>query len=445
MVNISVIGLGKLGSCLATSLASKGFSVFGFDVDKAKVEALNKANPQQYEKNLKNYLKKYKNKLNFSTDLKTTILKSDVTFIVVNTPSNKNGDFSNRFLEKACKEIGKIILAKKRYHLIVIVSTVMPNTMKNIVNRVIEKYSKKKFGKDYGLCYNPEFIALGSIIHDLLHPDFILIGESDKKAGDILAKIYNRLLNKPKIKRMSLENAEIAKIALNSYITTKISFANQLAQLCQKIPGTNVDVITDAIGNDRRIGTKYFRGGMSYGGPCFPRDSIAFINAAKKVNCNLPIVEAVHKFNLKHSEQIANIISSYISTRSTVAILGASYKPNTDVIDESPSLLVAKLLKNKGFKVKIFDPVAIQNVKKAYGNVFEYYQDIEKCLEGTDALVVGTMWSHVLSSLNNRKLTKMRGNLIFDCWRYLDGKKVPKNFKIIKLGAIKVENKNQSK
>jgi len=248
MTDISIIGLGKLGACMLVAFASKGFKVTGVEIDKKRADLLKKGKTWHYEPQLEEYLNKYSDNITITDNFDEAIKNSSVTFVVVNTPSEKNGGFSTKQLIPACKSIGSALNQKNDYHLVVVTSTVMPQTIRNEVLPEIESSSGKKIGKDFGLCYNPEFIALGSVIHDFLNPDFILIGESDKNAGDLLDTIFEKLLDSPKLRRMSLENAEVTKIALNSYITMKITFANLLAELCEKIPNGNVDVITESSG-----------------------------------------------------------------------------------------------------------------------------------------------------------------------------------------------------
>jgi len=358
MTDISIIGLGKLGACMLVAFASKGFKVTGVEIDKKRADLLKNGKTWHYEPQLEEYLNKYSDNITITDNFDEAIKNSSATFIVVNTPSEKNGAFSTKQLIPACKSIGSALKQKNDYHLVVVTSTVMPQTIRNEVLPEIESSSSKKIGKDFGLCFNPEFIALGSVIRDFLNPDFILIGESDKNAGDLLSAIYEKLLESPKLRRMSLENAEVTKIALNSYITMKITFANLLAELCEKIPNGNVDVITESIGLDRRIGKNYLKGALSFGGPCFPRDN---------------------SLALQHHKG------------GKISILGVTYKPNTDVIEASASIEIAKRLVNKGARVTLHDPVALDNVKKEFDNMFTCEMNLEKCIRDSDVCVLATI------------------------------------------------------
>jgi len=217
---------------------------------------------------------------------------------------------------------------------------------------------------------------------------------------------------------MSLENAEVTKIALNSYITMKITFANLLAELCEKIPNGNVDVITESMGLDRRIGKNYLKGALSFGGPCFPRDNRAFSLAAKIQGCNLELPDIVDKINYSHINHITDLVLQH-HKGGKISILGVTYKPNTDVIEASASIEIAKRLVNKGARVTLHDPVALDNVKKEYDDMFTCETNIEKCIRDSDVCVLATPWEQY-KNLKENDFKQMTGNTIIDCWRFLD-------------------------
>src|SRR5262249_32804959 len=205
-----------------------------------------------------------------------------------------------------CEAIGRALRAKQRFHLVVLTSTVMPGTTGGPVRAALEEASGKRVGQDFGLCYGPEFIALGSVIRDFLNPDFVLIGESDLRSGAMLESLYKEVCeNDPPVARMNLVNAEITKLSINSYVTTKISFANMLARICEKLPEADVDVVTAALGLDSRIGTKYLKGAVSYGGPCFPRDNRAFAALARQLDAPADLPEATDPFNRAQARVLA--------------------------------------------------------------------------------------------------------------------------------------------
>jgi len=259
-MNLSVIGLGKLGVCTAACFALKGFDVIGIDINKDFVDAINNSKAPVYEPKLQEIIASVRGKLKGTQDYKEAVRKSDITFIIVPTPSRLDGHLSDKTIQDVLKRLSVALReANKRYHLFVITSTVTPGTVDEKLIPLIESVSGKKLNTDFGVCYNPEFIALGSVITDFLNPDIVLIGESDKSAGDKLEDVYSIVCeNKPYVARMSIISSEIAKISLNSYITMKISFANTLANICEALPGANIDDITRALGADKRVSPYYF-------------------------------------------------------------------------------------------------------------------------------------------------------------------------------------------
>ncbi|MCX5704314.1 MAG: nucleotide sugar dehydrogenase, partial [Candidatus Omnitrophica bacterium] len=337
----SVIGIGKLGLPLAALYASRGYNVIGLDLDERIVESVNKGVSPIYEPGLDDLLKKHDGRLKATTDFDYAVSNSYITFILVPTPSEESGRFSNKYVEAAAEKVARVIKNKNDFHIVNITSTVMPGTCETVIKPLLEKVSGKKCGVDFGLCYNPEFIALGSVIKDLSTPDAILIGESDNKSGETLSEVYKTVCaNNPPIFRTTFNNAELAKIALNVFITTKITLANTFAEICEKLPGGDVDAVTRFLGLDSRIGPKYLKGGLGYGGPCFPRDNLAFINLAKQYKVQSWLQESTHKVNQHQNERIAEIVKRKLGKikGTRIAFLGITYKPNTDVIEESAAL-----------------------------------------------------------------------------------------------------------
>jgi len=251
-------------------------------------------------------------------------------------------------------------------------------------------------------------------------PDLVLIGESDTKAGDALVKIQDKTCtNAPPMERMSFRSAELAKISVNSYVTMKMSFANTLAEICEKLPGTNVDVVTTAIGKDRRIGSAYLRGALGYGGPCFPRDNIAFARLAKGVGAQANLALATHKVNLLQAKRIARLVMKQKLIKGTkIAILGLSYKPHTNIVEESQSLMLAELLAEQGLEVHVFDPAALESAKSVLGDSVKYYTTARECILTSSVCVLATPWEEF------RELdpSLFAGRILIDCWRALEDK-----------------------
>ncbi|MGI0073096.1 MAG: UDP-glucose dehydrogenase family protein [Nitrosotalea sp.] len=410
--NISVVGLGKLGLCLAAVFASKGFNVTGIDLDKFKIDSVNNAKSPIFEPGLQELIASNKNRL-AATDDFNTIKKTDATFVVVPTPSNEFGEFSLEFVRPVMEKIGKVLSSKDGYHLVVLSSTVMPGSMDDTVRPVLESSSKKKCGKDFGLCYNPEFIALGDVIRGFLEPDFILVGESDTKAGEMLSEIHRAVSQAP-IERMNFVNAEIAKIAVNSFVTMKISFANTLAEICENLPGGDAEKITGAIGRDKRIGSAYLQGALGYGGPCFPRDNIAFVRFAEKIGIDAQLATATHDINVKQVQRIIKLIESIgVHPPAKVGVLGLTYKPKTNVTEASQPLMLVNSLSEQGFQVYAYDPAFANGSENVVGPKINLTKNAEDCIMSSDLCIIATPWD-VFSKIDKSKFSN---KIILDCWR----------------------------
>jgi UDPglucose 6-dehydrogenase len=431
---ISVVGLGKLGLCMAACLANKGYRVFGVDIDSRKVHLINNGIVPIYEPRLTEILSACRGRLTATQDYESAIKSSDVTFIVVNTPSNPDGSYSSEQLVPTSKEIGRAIKAKDGFHVIAVTSTVLPRTTSNIVKPILEETSGKKCGIDFGLCYNPEFIALGSLIHDFLNPDFVLIGESDPQSGELLSEIYSKICeNNPKIARMNIINAELTKIALNSYVTMKISFANTLVEICEHLPDGDVDVVTSALGLDHRIGPKYIKGGLGFGGPCFPRDNKAFSFFAKQLGCNARLAEASDLVNENQINRIVEIVETEVESEEKIAILGLTYKPDTNIVEASQAIDIARALAERGYSVMVYDPLGIGNAKEVLGDKVEYYKSSEDCLKDAQICIIATPWNE-FKKLSPEDFKKRDSTIIIDCWRILNRNRFRQKVRYIGMG-----------
>ena len=325
-----------------------------------------------------------------------------------------------RYALPACESIGHALRAKTDFHLVCLTSTVMPRTTGGPIRSVLEQESGKHCGTDFGLCYSPEFIALGSVIRDFLNPDFCLIGESDRRSGDILEALYKRTWeNNPAVARMNFVNAEIAKLAVNTYVTTKISFANMLARVCEKLPGANVDTVTAALGLDSRIGPKYLKGAVSYGGPCFPRDNLAFAALARQIGAPADIAQVTDRFNRSQLVWLADVVERQIPDGGTVGILGLTYKPNTDVVDEAPGLLLANELASRGVRVTAYDTAGSSNAARLLDGKVSLAATAPECIQHSDVVVVATPWREFQTISAKRWARQYPPRTVIDCWRVL--------------------------
>lgn len=419
---ISIVGLGKLGAPMAACLAAKGFPVIGVDVDAQKVNALNNAQAPVFEPGLPELLQVAKTRLKATQDILTAVLNSEVTFVVVPTPSEPDGSFSLRYVLQACEGIADALRKKPQWHLVVITSTISPGSMDTAIRPFLEERSGKRSGVDFGMCYNPEFIALGSVIRDFLNPDFVLIGESDERSGQVLEGIYRQVCeNDPPIVRMNFINAELTKLAVNTFVTTKISFANMLARICERLPGADVDVVTRALGLDSRIGAKYLKGAVSYGGPCFPRDNLALIATARKVGAPADIAEATDRFNRWQVKWLADFVQEHLPEGGAVGILGLAYKPGTDVVEESVGLLLARELREQRVRVIAYDPAGVENARRMLGDGVIFMNSPQACIDLSDIVVVATPWKEFHSLPGETWERHSPPRIVIDCWRVLRG------------------------
>jgi UDPglucose 6-dehydrogenase len=408
---------------MAAVMAHKGHTVVGVDLNPAAVNAVNEGRAPVNEPGLQEMIHLNHERLSATLDYEEAILGTEVTFIIVPTPSDADGRFSMRYALAAAEKIGAALRKKNEWHLVVLSSTVMPGSTGGAMLPALEKFSGKKCVRDFGLCYNPEFIALGSVIRDMLNPDMILIGESDPRSGGILEDFYGGVCESgPRIRRMNYVNAELTKLSVNTFVTTKISYANMLAQVCETLPGADVDVVTTAIGCDTRIGQKYLKGALGYGGPCFPRDNIAFSAVARANGVPALLAEATDQLNRRQVPRLAELILSHLPEGGTVGIMGLSYKPNTEVIEESQGLALAKFVAEKGVRVVVYDPEAIPNAKTQLPAGVAYASGVAECAAQADVLAITTPWAEFRSLRPGHMKRRTPPPVVLDCWRLLSRK-----------------------
>lgn len=416
--SVAVIGLGKLGSPMAACFAARGHNVIGVDVDQGKVDAINAGRPPVIETQLVETLDRSMGRLRATMDTEGTARQSDLIFIIVPTPSEHDGRFSLKYCMPVLEAIGRGISDHPGRPIVIMTSTVMPGSTGGPIRETLERCSGKKCGVDFGLIYSPEFIALGSVIHDFLNPDFYLVGESDRKSGDIIERFYKSICeNDAPAARMSFVEAELSKISVNSFITMKITYANTLARICEKVPGARVDKITNAIGLDERIGQKYLKGAIGYGGPCFPRDNRAFAIMAGSVGVEAPLAQTTDRLNTDQVRLLREAVEEQLGAGKTVGILGLSYKPDTDVIEESQAVMLANELNQAGVKVIAFDPLAAQAHAASLTKVMDIASSAEECIQVADLVLIATPWKQ-FKALEGELLAATRsGKRVLDAWR----------------------------
>jgi UDPglucose 6-dehydrogenase len=431
---IAVVGLGKLGAPLAAVLASKGNQVLGIDVNPEAVRLLNEGRAPVDEPGLQALVSAARDRLSATTDL-SAAAAADVSIVLVPTPSDDRGAFSNEHVLTAVDGIARSLRGRDDYRVVVVASTVMPGSCDAEIRPALESASGRRVGETLGLCYSPEFIALGSVIRNMLEPDMVLIGESDARAGDVLERLHAGVCeNDPPFRRMSLVNAELTKIAVNTYVTMKISYANALADMCERLPGADVEAVTDALGLDTRIGARYLRGAISYGGPCFPRDNKAFGVLARDLGTEPLLAEATDAVNVAQTDRLARVVQSRLKAGNAVGILGLAYKPDTSVIDESPGVALARLLGNAGYDVRVYDPVATEAGLRALGGLAQGCSSAAELLAQSDVTVIATPWPEFAELPIEAVEREGRRAVVIDCWRLLPDEADGGAIEIVRLG-----------
>lgn len=434
---LAVIGLGKLGSPMAACFAAKGFEVVGVDVNEEFVAAINEGRAPVFEPQLQEMIERGGERLRATSDTEEAVAASDVVFLIVPTPSDETGGFSLRFVLPACETIGRAIRDRDDFPVVVLTSTVMPGATEGEVRQALEESSGLKAGVDFGLCYSPEFIALGSVVSDFLNPDFLLIGESDRRSGEILERIYEQATdNDAPAARMSFVNAELAKISVNTFVTTKITFANMLARICERLPGADVDVVADALGLDRRIGRRYLTGAIAYGGPCFPRDNVALGAFARSLNAPATLAEATDRANHEETGRLADLVGRHVPEDGVVAVLGLSYKPETNVVEESAALHLVHELASRGVTVFAYDPAANDNARRVSDGLNVRFADsAAEAIEPADVVVVTTPWEEFKHLTQEDVGRSQRPRVVIDCWRIVDPTELGESVSYVALGV----------
>ena len=434
-MKIAVIGLGFVGLTLSSVLASKGITTVGIDLDKEKCSKIAKGTPTFFEPNLKKTLKKALKKNLFITDKLSSINNCDFIFITVGTPQKKNGEIDLSFIKTAVRSVGKIISKNKKKPVILIKSTVIPGTMKDVILPILEKNSKKKAGKDFGLISNPEFLQESNAIRDTIKPHVIVLGGYRTKFMKKTEKFFSRFNPNVTIIITNHQTAEMIKYANNSFLATKISFINQIASICQAIPDTNIDDIASTIGLDPRIGNLFLNAGPGYGGSCLPKDMNAIINLSSKIGVKPTLLNAVERTNKLQISNIVTLIKRNIRKikGKKIAVLGVAFKPDTDDIRDSMGIELVRQLMKLGANVTIHDPRALDNARKIFHSNAEYTTTISSALKNCQCVIIMTQWKEY-EKIDNKTIKYMNKKFIIDSRRILSNKNLDAKYYAIGLG-----------
>ena len=439
-MNITMVGTGYVGLVSGTCFSEFGFNVCCVDKDQEKISKLNKDIVPIYEPGLENLINKNRSagRLTFSNDIDGNIRKSDIVFIAVGTPSRRgDGHADLSYVYQAAEQIGKKI---DGYTVVVTKSTVPVGTgleVKNIIKKVNPN-------ADFDVISNPEFLREGNAIQDFMRPDRVVVGFDSEKAKKIIASLYKPLfLIETPILFTDLKTAELIKYSANAFLAVKISYINQMADLCEKI-GADVHDVAKGIGLDKRIGNKFLHPGPGYGGSCFPKDTLALVKTANQNNSDISIVDTVVKYNAKRKPEMADKILKELGEdlkNKKVSILGLSFKPETDDMRDSPSLDIIPILQENGITVSAYDPVAMNEAKELLKNI-EFAIDLETCLQNSDALVILTEWNEFRGLLPDYLNKYMKGNIVIDLRNALDPENfINSNFNLVQIGRARKTNR----
>lgn len=355
---VSVIGLGKVGLPLAACLASAGFDVCGFDTNPAQAEMLEHHDPADdaicFEAGLSDHLIAGASRLWAAQDIADAIRNSTMSFIIVPTPSVEDGSFALSYVEAVCTDIAHALRDIGHNHVIVLVSTVSPGSVDGHIVPLLEKLSGKRCGPDFGVCYAPALIALGDVITGFTRPDLAFVGEVDGQGADRLMAFYQRFLpSDTPLHRMRATSVEVAKIALNNFLTMKIGFSNMIGHLCARTADANAQHVLSALGDDKRIGKKFLNAGMGFGGPCLPRDNAALAASFRAAALETQFPDAIAQSNVDHATHLAALAQGHMRA----CVLGLGYKAASPVTLESASITLCNMLHHQGYKVSAFDPL----------------------------------------------------------------------------------------
>jgi len=396
-MKIAIIGSGYVGIVTGIGFAELGNHIVFIDIDKNKIDKINSSQPPIFEDGLEGLMKK--NNGNFyATNDYEVIQDTNVVFICVGTPSKNDGPIDLNFVKDASKKIGRNL--KNNFQVVVVKSTVIPGTTEEIIKPILEKESGKKAFKDFGLAVNPEFLREGNAVHDFFNPDRIVIGVKDEESKSILEKLYSPF-ECPKL-TTDLKTAEMIKYTSNAFLATKISFANEIGNICKKL-GIDSYKVFEGVGLDHRINPEFFRAGIGFGGSCFPKDVRALISKAEELNENPKLLKAVMELNEEQPLKLIELLKKHIPDLGgkTIGVLGLAFKPNTDDVREGRAVPIIRTLLKEGAKVIAYDPKAVKNFKKLFPEI--EYTSAEKVLE-SDAILIVTEWEEFKNLDYNGKI-----------------------------------------
>jgi UDPglucose 6-dehydrogenase len=413
-MRISVIGAGYVGLVTAAALASKGHNVIVVDTDETRVGMVNRKKSPIFEEGLDDMLSDCIESGHLSaTGDYEEILATHITLICVGTPSNPNGSMNLSYIKESAGDIGKVLGTKGGHHTVVVRSTVVPGTTKAMIIPALEEHSGKKAHIDFDVAVNPEFLQEGKALHGFFHPDRIIIGEEKQRAGNMVGKLYEGI--SAPIIRMGIATAEMVKFTSNAFLATKISFINEIGNICKKL-GVDVYDVVKGVGIDYRIGEHFLSAGIGFGGSCLPKDVKALVQSSRHLGYQPRLLEAVLDVNKNQILKMLEMVQDKLGDLKgkTVCVLGLAFKPNTDDIRNAPALEAIRLLLEKGASVKAYDPLAMPNARNLLSDKVEYCRDAREAVTDCDCVLVLTEWDEFKDE------GLYRGKMVFDGRRVVD-------------------------
>lgn len=389
-MKISIIGTGYVGAVTGACFGELGHTIVFVGRNQKKLDLINSGKSPIFEKGLDQLLVKNKKRITTTTNLFKAVNDTDVTFICVGTPSREDGSIDLQQITDVSIPIGQCLGSDEGYHIIVVKSTVLPGTTESLVIPILEKESQKKAFVDYGVASNPEFLKEGSAVEDFFHTDRVIIGINDQKTKKILEDLY-KPLNAP-IFSTTIRSSEMIKYASNAFLATKISFANEIGNICKKM-GIDTKTVFEGVGMDHRIGSEFFRSGIGFGGSCFPKDVRALIAGAKNLGVDVPLLESTISVNESQPLKLLDLLNNHIPDLkgTTIGVLGLAFKPETDDIRQSRAIPIIERLIQRGARIVVYDPMAMDNFRKVFPKI-NYTNSAVEVLN-SDVTLILTEWS----------------------------------------------------
>ena len=434
----SVIGLGFVGLSLVTASARRGFDTIGVDIDSKKIERLKACKLDFFEPDMEAMLRESmsRNKVHFTTDIDCALQNSEITFLTVGTPLKDGSDKVDlSYVKNAIKRIAVSLRDKKTFHLLVVKSTLPPMTTESLILPIFKGMIENK---RMDVVVNPEFLREGFAMANILKPHLIVIGSNRRRSSLILEKYYRNFYETlPEIMHTNIPTAEMIKYTNNAFLATKISFINSISNICQNIPGADVNTIAHAIGKDSRIGPLFLQAGLGFGGSCLPKDLTGLIALSQEIGKTPEFFKAVKDVNDKQFMKVIEMMKEQgtLVEGNTVAVLGVAFKNGTDDIRDAVSVrVVEKLLEHK-LRIRVHDPMALKNFRRIFSTRIAYSESITECLENSDCCIILTDWSMYKDLRPQDFLKQMKVGNIIDTRRVLNAKEFQvTNFKAIGLG-----------